>query len=338
MRFRALRALSIGLLATTLVAGTAIAGTPRSTEATLSPEGATLTTVARKLTLGVSMLDDANVATYDAFTAATGRAPAIWSIWSDWGGGSASFPSTTLLTRLKLRGSVPMIIWQPVDPSVQDPATYAYARIIAGEYDAYITEWATAAKAWGRRVLIRFAHEMDGTWFPWSFNKADNTPAGFVAAWRHIWNIFRGPSGVGATNVRFLWSPMTGQCTCLQDMYPGNTYVDYVGFTAFNWGPPRQGWVTMKSSYSRAMRDIAKISKKPVIVAETGSSAIGGNKAAWIRDGYPAVYKAYPTITAIVYFNVDSGYAGQPDWRLIGPALTAYKKIVAKPQYQGKLK
>ena len=46
-----------------------------------------------------------------------------------------------------------------------------------------------------------FGHEMNGTWYSWGY---EHVPAAvFVAAWRHIVNVFR---AVGATNVTWMWT------------------------------------------------------------------------------------------------------------------------------------
>ena len=48
-------------------------------------------------------------------------------------------------------------------------------------------------------VDLRYAHEMNGTWYPWSHD-----PIGYRRAWRHVVRVFR---AAGAANVRFVWSP-----------------------------------------------------------------------------------------------------------------------------------
>ena len=65
--------------------------------------------------------------------------------------------------------------------------------------------WRENAKAIRRQrwpVVLRFAHEMNGHWYPWGAHRTD--PADFVAAWRHIHDVFR---TVGATNVIWTWTP-----------------------------------------------------------------------------------------------------------------------------------
>ena len=43
---------------------------------------------------------------------------------------------------------------------------------------------------------------MNGNWYPWG-TMATTTPAEFVAAWRHVHNMF----AAGATNVTWVWYP-----------------------------------------------------------------------------------------------------------------------------------
>jgi hypothetical protein len=289
---------------------------------------------ARRLALGVSMEAYASLRKFQSFSRSAGRAPAIWSMWSDWGGRNSAFPDRGFLNALRNRGTVPMVFWQPVDPSDRDSDRYRYKRIIDGRFDRYIRSWARAARDFGGRVLVRFAHEMDGHWFPWGVSRFDNTPARFVKAWRHIWDIFK---GVGATNVKFVWSPNhpCRGCSLYPRIYPGDRYVDYVAFTEFNWPPPA-AWKSMVTRYRPYVRGLEDITRKPIIVAETGTTDQGGDKASWIRKGYPGVYDAYPRIKAIVYFNIDLR-PGQPDWRLTRPAeaMDAYRSILSKTRFQG---
>lgn len=289
----------------------------------------------RKLALGISMLDDQNLATLNSFTASVGgRCPAIWSLWSDWGGADAAFPAGALPTALKAQEITPMVLWQPVDPTNLESGAFTYERIVAGDFDGYIREWALDAKEFGAPVLVRFAHEMDGSWFPWgttATNFAGNTPELFIKAWKRIWKIFRGRSGVGAANVRFLWSPLTPTAT----LYPGHKFVDYVGFTAFNWG--KQRWKTMMDLYPSKVASAARITSKPIIVAETGTTAIGGSKVAWIKKGHKQVYMNLPQIAAVVYFNIDMRFAAQPDWSMetTSGTLDAYRDLLALAKFQG---
>ena len=315
------------------------------------------------MALGISSERTTDLAAINDYKASTGAKPALWTVWSDWGSrggrancvkgvGTCAFP-TELARGIGSRGVTPFIWWQPTDPAVDrsnpcmEPvarSAYAsYPQIAKGKHDKYIRDWAKAAKAYGKPVVVRFAHEMNGTWFPWSIcDKNGNTPKAFIAAWRHIVNEFR---SVGARNVKFLWSPYNTESGGYAPFYPGNAHVDYVGVTSLNWGNER--WRPLSGLLERPMQVLRNVSRtsanpkgKPVILSEVGSNHLGGDKPGWIRDGYAHAYKKYPTIRAMVYFDINTAAltVGQPDWRLVmpedGSALAAYQSVASKPAFR----
>jgi hypothetical protein len=304
---------------------------------------ASTSAVDRQIALGVSMADNQNIDAVDAFTASVGRAPAIWAVWSSFGDGDSAFP-TAFMQQLQARGIVPMVNWQPVGANPDDCSLWSLDNILRGDFDAYIREWATAARDYGGRVIVRFAHEMNGYWFIWGDGRCTNTPSKFRQAWRHVWDIFKGPDGVGATNVKFLWSILGPRRAA--KFYPGATYVDYTGISAFNWGPsnPRvsRPWRSLKYIVRKVM-PVLNLLGKPVIIGEMGVPYEPGcstcDKAAWITAGYNKMYTKWPRIVGMVYFNLDMTFAAQPDWRLDVPpgAMDAYRSIVADPRFQGAL-
>jgi hypothetical protein len=300
----------------------------------------------RQIGMGIAIQDNRSLTAFDAFTASIGgHAPAIWTLWVNWAPGhdtkcagapECAFPSSTLLDGLLAKGTVPMINWQPFngDPTESD-RRFTYKRIIAGNFDAYIKSFARDAKAWGHTVILRFAHEMNGPWFPWGVGRFDNTSTNFKQAWRHVYRLVH--EVVGATNVKFLWAPNApcGTCVDYSKIYPGDAYVDYVGFSRFNWSTKASPWKSMARLYAPSIAELRKVARhRRIIVAETGSSPKGGNKADWIRLGYASIYNHQPRVVAIVYF--DLRVQGHPDWRLTSPssALGAYATIAARYKYQ----
>lgn len=284
----------------------------------------------------------------DGYSTQVGRAPALWAVWSNWGDApNKDFP-TAFMQGLQSRGIVPMVNWEPIDSSDQNNcAKWQLDTIIHHKHDAYIRQWATAAKNYGGRIILRFAFEMNGYWYPWGAKRCNNTAAKERKAWREVYNIFRGVNGVGATNVEFLWSPYlpcTPKCYSYTSIYPGDAYVQWAGFTAFNWGPQYgHPWRSMFINFKSSMNALKYVTTKPVIAAEMGAANLPScgtcDKVAWINNGYPAVYTKWPNLVAIVYFDIDMRSVGQPDWRIDSPsaALDAYKQIVAKPEFQGAL-
>lgn len=307
----------------------------------------------RRVALGVSMLKDRDIATYDAFKARTGRAPATWSIWSDWGSPTTGNLPLAFMEHLKQNGTVPMIIWQPVDSTNKWNRAYSYRKIWrTAVHDDYIRSFVDQVRAYDGRVLIRFAHEFDGGWYPWGVGKPENSLKEFRGAWRKIWRFFRDPAPgqEGAPKARFIWSPQGSKDRdWMAKAFPGATYVDYLGFTAFNWATyKRLPWYPLTRIVAHRIGLFSKLPRKRVIVTETGSDFRGRNrsKAAWLRDGYAAVYKRWPQIVAIAYFHVDMRETGDPkhpeNWSLDSPsdgsAMRAYRRLLTQTRFRGSIR
>src|SRR5581483_726299 len=101
------------------------------------------------------------------FEQQAGRRAAIVMFWRDWNPACAGALDTTWLTNIAARGSVPLISWLP-ENWCGGNAPYGLSAIAAGQYDSYLTGWAQQLAAYRGPVLIRWAHEMNGTWYPWS--------------------------------------------------------------------------------------------------------------------------------------------------------------------------
>lgn len=341
MRIRIVQWLT-ALLAVALLASP-VSASPTGASGATSTSTVTPATTIRQVALGVSMLPYDSSTNFDTFTSTMGRAPATWSIWSDWGGNSA-FP-TALVDRLRDAGTVPFIWWQPVgsatppghpeSPPLQESCGTDYGKIIGGDWDNYIHQYAQAAVGHGP-ILVRFTHEMDGIWFPFGVGRCTNTPAKFVAMWKHVVSIFRAD---GATNVKFVWSPRRASLV-EEPMYPGDSWVDYVGVTAYNWAYVKnKPWTNLLTLVQRATSGLSLYAgSKPWIVAETGSPDHPGSRPNWISLGYKQLYNKIPNIALIVYFDIDMTYRAknQPNWQLNTSAdNSAYKALLVATRFQG---
>jgi hypothetical protein len=237
-------------------------------------------------------------------------------------GGSCSFYSFpwTPLENVRQHGSIPVVSWssQSIPSSVSEP-DYQLSDVISGRYDSYIREWATKAKAWGHPFFLRFDWEMNGNWFPWSEGVNGNKTGEYVAAWRHVHDIF---ASVGATNVTWVWCPNVNwngnsmNFQVVSGQYPGNAYVDWIGLDGYNWGtnPSRSGqWQTFdqlyRSSYRYLVETVAPT--KPLMIGEIASSEYGGSKAAWIDEMLTKIPAEYHDIRAVLWFDK---YDDGMDW------------------------
>ena len=241
---------------------------------------------------------DYNPSLIDQYAAETGRTPTIVHTYKDWEGNPFDADE---LNAVWNRGATPLVTWEPW--SWNDPGKrFPLGAIAKGRYDAYIHSAARAAAAWGHPLMVRFAHEMNGIWYPWDRAK----PRTFKHAWRHVVRLFRED---GAGNVEWVWTPYvdngSGQRR-FEAFYPGDRWVDWPGLDGLNWGGSK--WQSFGKVFADSYRRMVKLTSRPLIIAETGSSEDGGSKAAWIARALDRVLPRMGHVKALLWWSAD-------DWR-----------------------
>jgi Glycosyl hydrolase family 26 len=240
---------------------------------------------------------------------------------------------------IRAYGAVPVFSWTSDAFPVQlEQPDFQLSDVIEGRYDSYIREFAEEAKAWGHPFFLRFDWEMNADWFQWSEAVNGNQPGQYVAAWRHVHDIF---TAVGATNANWVWCPYVDPNHRMQDLsslYPGDEYVDWTGLDGYNWGtnPANpKGWRTFDQLFSTTYAEITeKIApSKPLMIAEVGSSEYGGSKAAWIEEALRSASTEYPRLGGLIWFD---NYADGMDWPLetSSSASSAFATGIAPGAYQ----
>lgn len=273
----------------------------------------------------------------DAYVAEVGRSPAIVMWYQNWVSPSWSPFDPVRMNAVVKRGAVPMVTWEPWDPAngVNQPQ-FALRTIVDGSHDPFIRAWATAAAAWGKPMFLRFGHEMNGDWYPWCIGVNGNTPAEYIAAWRHIVTIFRQQR---ATNVSWVWSPNTmypGKTMIpYSQIYPGDAYVSWVGLDGYNYGSTHgSGWRTAEQIFGASYRKLTTLTAKPLMIAETASTEQGGDKAAWISTSLMVqIPTTMPKVRAVIWFDANSDAL----WRIDSSpsALAAFRKVANSQRYSG---
>ena len=244
-----------------------------------------------------------------------------------------NFP-TAAADAIRTHGSQMMITWEPWDPRSGSPSQPAYslASIASGGYDALISRWASQIKAWGHPLWLRFAHEMNGDWYPWAEKVNGNRPGDYVAAWRHVHDVFQ---RAGVTNVSWVWSPnvIMGSTPSLASLYPGDAYVDWLGVDGYNWGTSQSwsSWQSFDSVFGTTLAELHRLSARPIVIGETASSEAGGNKAQWIQQFFASMAHD-PGIKAFVWFNLKK----EADWRIESSAAAqqAFSAGIADSRYR----
>ncbi len=115
------------------------------------------------------------------------------------------------------------------------PDGHSAANIANGCCEAAIEAWADNYLAWtaqggNRRAYLAPMPEMNWHLSSWSYD-----PAGFIAAYRHIQSVFE-QRGVTRAKVWWVFAPngYSSGPYQIRDYYPGDAYVDIVGFSSYN--------------------------------------------------------------------------------------------------------
>jgi hypothetical protein len=247
---------------------------------------------------------------------AAGRSMDLGHLFEPWG---SSFPGWEEQWHVD-NGRIPVVSW-----------AHTYAGEVAdGDHDAYIRARADAVKDFDEPILIRWFWEPDGN------NKAKyaENPATYIAAFRHMVEIFRNR---GATNAQFVWCPNAWAFTKgnAAQWYPGDGYVDWLCANGYNWNPGRAGdkWRDLAEIF-HAFHDWGKGRGKPMMIGETGvMERKSGEKPGWYRQALVDMKTKLPQMDAIIFFDSHRKY----DWRLASTdaAFEAWKKAVNDPYLKG---
>ena len=86
----------------------------------------------------------------------------------------------------------------------------------------------------------------------------------------------------------------------------------WVGLDAYNWGSSSTCcvWEIFADLIDSPYQDY--VGKKPIMLPETASAEVGGDKGAWITDMHNVVETQYTEIHAVVWFDINK----ETDWRI----------------------
>jgi len=225
-------------------------------------------------------------------------------------------------TQAENDGLIPFIQLNPRGVSVK--------QIASGVWDRHLRNYATAVRAFACTIILSFGHEMNGWWYSWGHRpppKSSTTPAEFIAAWRHIHDIFR---SVGAANVIWSWDPShqhievapSKVATPASQWYPGASYVNWIGLDGYlGYDQGGQRAQNFKEVFGFQLHDIATFAPgKPVYLAETGV-AMGPALAHQVAQLFTGISTNH--LMGLVWFDAISGTQGH-DYRLgINPVVDA---------------
>lgn len=203
-------------------------------------------------------------------------------------------------------GRILYLSWQSQTDGETGKQGVPWRGIADGRYDAVIDKVAQRLKEFKKKVFLDFDQEPDGREYA-------GKDVDFARAYRHIHDRF---AENGVTNVVWVWtvSGWEGVFSRYADLYPGNNYVDWIGYEPYNWYVCHDIAWQMPMDTFRTFYDWVQTTAhrdKPIMVAEyatfEGKPGSPQTKGDWMRS-VPAALKALPKIKAAVYFN--NNYAG----------------------------
>lgn len=161
-------------------------------------------------------------------------------------------------------------------------------------------------------------------------------PEKYVDAYRHVHDLFK---QLGANNVIWVWSPNEGNpvgasWNALENYYPGDAYVNWLGMDGYNWGTSRpwSRWRSFDEIFGDFYGRLTKLAPgKPIMIAEFASSEQGGNKASWITNTFQRIKTDYPRIKAFIWFDIIK----ETEWAIDSSleSLAAFQKAMQDSYY-----
>jgi hypothetical protein len=249
--------------------------------------------------IGVRDEGDGNA---DSFVDRLGRPISIAYNYLSYG---APFP-TNWATRQAAQQRAIQIAWEP-------------ANIYAVTDDRYLEDFARDVSRCGTGVFIRFGGEMNGFWATWG-----RDPAAYVAAFRTVHDVMARI----APNAAMVWAPNQIPVANLDEYYPGDRYVDWVGISlytvryydddlsrpAYNDSP-----VSMIEPFYRKFA-----ARKPLCIAECGISRRSHIEnadadeyaASRLTDLMNALRVRFPRLKMICFFDQNNLTRAAPNRRL----------------------
>ncbi|MFC1693105.1 glycoside hydrolase family 26 protein [Candidatus Latescibacterota bacterium] len=218
--------------------------------------------------------------------------------------------------------TIVMISWEPYRDTFNEASILP--NIAEGKYDDLITGFADSCKSFGKPVIIRWGHEMNGNWYPWSGSRLNRSAEIYKRAYRKIREIFKSEK---CENVTFVFCVNSSDVPAkkwnrLEEYYPGSDYVDYVGIDVYNWGNTKEwdSWFWKRSRWSKPIDIISKpyeriiklAPEKPILVCEVGTTSSGGNKQQWMEQFFRSIQNNFKAVKGFIWFD----YNKETDWSI----------------------
>lgn len=229
---------------------------------------------------------------------------------------------------------------------------------------AYFANYAKEVNDLGfKSVIIRLGYEFDGGWNPFgNLNVMSDMPGNYIKAWQNIVSAMR-KADTRHVIKGFFWNPTDGNVQIDQfAYYPGDAYVDFVGFDEYDFGyngdykvsetQPAQAqqdaaWKNMELPRINRFADLARKHNKRIIIGEWGlwqlndkSHPSGGDNPSYIKRMYDWMSDPKNRVYMEVYFETPSDGDAQlwPRWgkqTKYPKSAALYRRLFGGPKTEG---
>ncbi len=237
---------------------------------------------------------------------------------------------SVITTANKLHATL-LVTWEPAGSSDRpNQPKYRLAGVARGRYDKSLEALVAQLLTVKHGAILRPMPEMNTSWYPWSGTVNGNLPSQYVAAWKRVRAAVR--AAPGGRRIELLWSPYAQSipdtpANAIAAYFPGAAQVDLVGTSAYNFGAqPPLTWTEPGDLFASAYATIEALADKPFWLAETGSTAVGGDKAGWILALASLQATAMPRLAGVVWYDIDDPTG---DFSLRGAlVISAFKSLL----------
>jgi hypothetical protein len=333
------RMLAVASVALAAVTGLVTTGVPAAV-ARSSPDAQTRTIAFGVVTKHAPGDTAGGEASLTALEGKLGRTAAFTRDYLLW---DSAFP-TAYENWLGKRGTVVMV---SVKSKLTNGTVVPWSQVAAAQPGsslyAQIVSWADRLRDYGYPVYFTYNHEPEA-----AANNGYGTAADYIAAWRHIHDIF---VAQGATNVRFMWimtdwafRVASGDARYAWKWYPGDAYVDGIAADAYNWSNCRYSngaWQSLATAISGFMKFGAQHPSIPMWLTEFGSvenHSDSSAKANWLAAAATMLQQpAYAQIAGVAYFDESQSSFPNCDWPVesSSAATAALAAMGTSPYFQG---
>jgi hypothetical protein len=255
------------------------------------------------------------------------RKAALITIDNHWFNG-IDFPAAKVreIHAMKKIPIVEILPWIERRRDVGPDPVFRLERIISGGFDHDLTQYAYAVQDIQQPVVLSFAPEMNGAWYPWAggYNGAETAdqygdpnladgPELYRDAYRHIIQLFR-RNGVNNVTWVFHFTAVSRPSEAWNDAanyYPGDDMIDWVGVSSYSAQQTRDVWEDFTIMMDEAYSNFEQFAPtKPFAVLEFGTIEDPLNpyrKSDWIANAMSSMHSGrYPQLKAMIYWNEGS--------------------------------